>query len=216
MAHSNPCPVCCSGHVRPFRNLAGRAYWRCQDCLATYLDIAQQPDPMVERAEYEKHRNHPQDQGYRQFVSRLWRALKPKLSQGARGLDYGCGPGSALAALAEEEGYRMSLYDPFFAPDPAVLERSYDFITCTEVAEHFHDPAREFAKLDRLLSPGGWMGIMTQFQTEDARFDNWHYRRDPTHVVFYRRETLDKVAEQYSWRAEFPRKNVALFQKPET
>ncbi len=213
MARINPCPVCCSGNVRPFRELGERAYWRCYDCLATFLDIAQQPDPAAERAEYEKHENHPDDPGYRQFVGRLWRVLRPRLPQSAEGLDYGCGPGSALAALAREDGHEMALYDPFFEPAAGVLERTYDFVTCTEVAEHFHDPAREFETLDRLLRPGGWIGIMTQFQTEDARFDNWHYRRDPTHVVFYRRETLDRVAERFGWEAEFPCRNVALFRK---
>ena len=38
----------------------------------------------------------------------------------------------------------------------------------------------------RLVRPGGWLAVMTCFQTDDARFAGWHYRKDPTHVVFYR------------------------------
>ena len=64
--------------------------------------------------------------------------------------------------MLEEQGYRMSLYDPFFAPSPDALERRYDFITCTETVEHFYQPGKEFRRLDRLLRSGGWLGVMTE------------------------------------------------------
>ena len=129
------------------------------------------------------------------------------------GLDYGCGPGPALAAMLEEAGLEMALYDPFFEADRAVLGRDYDVITMSEVAEHLFDPAAEFQRLDRLLKPGGWLGVMTCFQTDDERFANWHYRRDPTHVVFYRPLTLQVIAEQRGWSCEIPCKDVALMHK---
>lgn len=109
----------------------------------------------------------------------------------------------------------MRLYDPCFHPDRSALERTYDFITCTEVAEHFHRPAEEFACLDGLIRPGGWLAIMTCFQDDDHRFAHWHYRRDPTHVVFYREHTFRHVAAQFSWKCEVPRKNVVLMHKPD-
>ncbi|NIP73974.1 MAG: class I SAM-dependent methyltransferase, partial [Gammaproteobacteria bacterium] len=105
-------------------------------------------------------------------------------------------------------------YDPFYAPDPALLGRRYQAITCTEVVEHLHDPAGTFRLLDRMLAPGGWLGVMTCFQTDDDRFANWHYRRDPTHVVFYREATLRWVAGHFGWECEVPRKDVALMRKP--
>ncbi|WP_382321659.1 class I SAM-dependent methyltransferase [Hydrogenophaga sp. UC242_53] len=89
----------------------------------------------------------------------------------------------------------------------------HDFITCTEVAEHFHDPAAEFRRLDALLRPGGWLALMTRFQTDDARFAQWHYRRDPTHVVFYREATLRWLARHHGWHCEVPGANVVLMQK---
>jgi 2-polyprenyl-3-methyl-5-hydroxy-6-metoxy-1,4-benzoquinol methylase len=49
------------------------------------------------------------------------------------------------------------LFDPLFFPDPEPLGDLYDFITCTETIEHFHRPAEEFARLDRMLRPGGVM-----------------------------------------------------------
>ncbi len=123
-------------------------------------------------------------------------------------------PGPALAAMLREAGHMMGLYDPLFAAEPAPLSGLYDFIACTETAEHFHKPAEEFDRLGAMLRPGGWLAIMTCFQTDDALFANWHYRKDPTHVVFYRRTTFDVIAKQRGWRCESPVKDVALLQKP--
>ena len=40
---------------------------------------------------------------------------------------------------------------------------------------------------------------MTCFQNADDRFATWHYRRDPTHVVFYREETFAWLAAHFGW-----------------
>ncbi len=189
-------------------------YWRCQMCEARFLDPGQRPAPAEERAHYRRHENDPRDPRYRAFLSKLTRPLLPKLSPGMRGLDYGCGPGPALAAMLCEAGHDMALFDPLFHPDRRSLERTYDFVTCTEVAEHFHRPADEFDRLDTLLRPGGWLGVMTCFQTDDARFAAWHYRRDPTHVVFYREATFRLIASSRGWTCEIPVKDVALMRKP--
>ena len=58
-----------------------------------------------------------------------------------------------------------------------------------------------------------WFGLMTSFITEDYLFKNWHYRRDPTHVVFYKKKTFEVVANQRNWNVFFPSKNIALFNK---
>jgi SAM-dependent methyltransferase len=204
------CPVCRNGPAHRFIRVGARAYWRCHTCMATFLDPGQLPDRAEERACDLHHENDPDDPRYRRFLGRLAEPLLPQLPPGSEGLDYGCGPGPALAAMLEEAGHRMTLFDPFFRPETAVLARSYDFITCTETIEHFHDPAAEFDRLSRMLRPGGWLGLMTCFQTDDGRFANWHHRRDPTHVVFYRAQTLRHVAQQRGWECIIPAKDVAL------
>lgn len=208
------CPVCTGATTHCFVRVEDRDYWRCADCLATFLDPAQLPDAAAELAHYRLHRNDPDDPGYRGFLGRLAEPLLARLLPGARGLDYGCGPGPALAAMLRDAGHPVAVYDPFFAPDERALRGHYDFITCTEAIEHFHRPVREFARLDALLAPGGWLGLMTEFQTDDARFAGWHYRRDPTHVVFYREQTLRHLAARWGWHCEIPRPNVALLRKP--
>jgi len=207
------CPVCEAASVRPFAEVAGREYLRCETCEATFLKPAQQPDRAAEKREYDHHRNDVDDPGYRRFLARLADPLLERLPPNSEGLDYGCGPGPALAAMLEAAGLRVRLYDPIYYPDMAVLDRTFDFITCTEVVEHMHRPAEEFRRLDALLRSGGLLGVMTVFQTDDARFADWHYRRDPTHVVFYRESTLALVAERMGWSMDIPRPNVAIFRK---
>lgn len=210
-----PCPVCRAPDTVFFMQASGQDYWRCPHCAARFLDPAARPVPAREKAVYDLHENHPDDPGYRRFLSRLAIPLLARLGPGATVLDYGCGPGPALAAMLAEAGHDVALWDPLYAPDPATLARRYDALTCTEVAEHFHDPAAEFDRMGALLRPGGWLAVMTCFQTDDARFANWHYRHDPTHVVFYRRETLAHVAARRGWRFESPCKDVALMQVPQ-
>ncbi|MGR3495941.1 class I SAM-dependent methyltransferase [Citreimonas sp.] len=207
------CPVCGAASA-PFVTLDGRAYFRCPTCAARFLDPAHHPAPADERAHYLHHENDVHDPRYRRFLSKLADPLLARLAPGARGLDYGCGPGPALAAMLREAGHAVALYDPAFAPDPAPLKTTYDFVTCTEVAEHFHHPAHEFARLRALVRPGGWLAVMTCFQTDDARFADWHYRKDPTHVVFYREETFRHLARAWGWSRAVPVKDVVLMQRP--
>jgi hypothetical protein len=57
------------------------------------------------------------------------------------------------------------------------------------------------------------LGIMTRFQTDDARFAGWHYRRDPTHVVFYRAETMQWLIDRFGWDGEIFEPGIVLAKK---
>ncbi|MDO3722860.1 class I SAM-dependent methyltransferase [Marinobacter sp. chi1] len=210
------CPVCQQAELSAFQTIRQYTYLRCPVCEATVMAEGCRLSADEERGIYDCHENDPADPGYRRFLSKLLDPLLAELEPGMRGLDFGCGPGPALADMLTAAGMSMSLYDPFFYPDTGALSDTYDFITCTEVVEHLHQPARVFRQLDRLMKPGSWLGVMTCFQTDDDRFANWHYRRDPTHVVFFREKTLGIIAEQRGWQLSIPRKDVALFRKPLT
>ena len=177
------CPVCRLDGTRAFAAVDGRRYWRCVHCEATFLDPAQYPTPARERAEYLRHRNDPADPGYRAFLARLAAPLLARLAPGAEGLDYGCGPGPALAAMLAEAGHRVSLYDPFFHPDEAALARRYDFVSCTEVVEHFHRPAAEFARLgiriERVLTDNGAAYKSIAYRDAVTRLGARHKRTRP-------------------------------------
>jgi 2-polyprenyl-3-methyl-5-hydroxy-6-metoxy-1,4-benzoquinol methylase len=208
--------LCLATDSTVFANYGDRVYHRCPHCLLTFLAPECLPDAETERAEYLTHFNHPDDPGYRHLLSHLVEPLLRHLAPGAQGLDYGCGPGpgATLSVMLAEQGFPMAAYDPFFAPDAAVLQARYDFITCGETAEHFHLPARDMDRFDTLLKPDGWLGLMTHWLIDDADFAGWRYRRELSHVCFYKPETLRWIAERYGWGLEFPARNVALFHKP--
>ncbi len=214
MSGETPCLLCGASDVGPRAEANGRRYVECGVCRLVFVPPAYHPDVEAERAHYGTHHNDPGDPGYRAFLDRLAKPLAARLAPGATGLDYGCGPGSALARMMEERGFPTALYDPFFAPDDAVLRRAYDFVTCTETAEHFHRPAEEIARLDGLLAPGGWLGVMTEMAAEDRDFATWRYARDPTHVCFYRPATIEWIAAWRGWTLETPGRDVVLFHKP--
>jgi SAM-dependent methyltransferase len=208
------CPVCRARATRPFAAVAGRRYGRCRACAATFLDPLQLPARADEHAHYRTHRNDAAEPGYRAFAARLARPLLARVGGRATVLDFGCGPSSALAALLEEAGCRVARFDPLFWPDPAPLASTFDAVAAMEVIEHLHRPADAIDRLARRVRPGGWLGLMTCVQTDDARFARWWYRRDPTHVVFYRARTLHVLAARLGWRCELPAKDVALMKRP--
>jgi len=182
--------------------------------MARFLDPRQHPSISTEKREYDLHQNHSSDPGYRRFLDAIFKPLNRRLPPASSGLDYGCGPGPALVDMFREVGHEMSAYDPIYESDPQALDRRYDFVTCTEAAEHFHNPAKEFTTLNRLLKSGGHLGILTLFQNDDECFAEWHYRRDPTHVIFYREDTMAWIADQLGWTFDLTPPRLAIFQKP--
>ncbi len=198
----------------PYLSVPGRDYGFCPACEACFLDPHQRLPPVAERAHYLHHRNDPADPGYRRFLSKLAGPLLARLPLAADGLDYGCGPGPALARMLREAGHKMALYDPFFHPATGPLDQSYDFVTCTETAEHFHQPAAEFERMMALVRPGGLLAVMTGFHPRAESFRDWPYRQDATHVVFYRAATFRQIAAQKGWTCEFPVTDVAFLHRP--
>lgn len=207
------CRVCRKGTPAPFMCVDGTDYLRCPNCEATLMATAHLPGREIEAAQYRLHRNDVNDPGYRRFLAQLVNPLTECLQPGAHGLDYGCGPGPVGAVMLRERGFVVTEFDPVFAPDWGVLNRTYDFILCSEVFEHFHHPADQIDSLDSLLKPRGWLGVMTGFERSEQDFATWHYRRDPTHVVFYREATLRWLAAHRGWDVIVPTRNIALFRQ---
>lgn len=207
------CPLCETPGAELFFQNTAREFHRCRHCQLTFVPATQHVSPAAAAARYRTHQNDPADPGYRGFLNRLVQQLVPKLTAGAVGLDYGSGPGPTLSVMLAEQGFPMKIYDPCFAPDEPAVSATYDFVTCTETVEHFAQPGEEFARFDRLLRPGGWLGVMTQLLEDDAAFPGWWYHRDLTHIAFYRPATMRWIAVRYGWGIEFPAANIILFQQ---
>lgn len=208
------CPLCRRASGETFARDRRREYLRCPQCTLVFVPRRYHLRRDEERDRYAEHRNSPDDPGYRRFLARLFEPLAARLPPGAEGLDYGSGPGPTLSVMFEEAGFPMRIFDPAFAPDHTALERRYDFVTCSETAEHFAAPDAEWRRLAGLLRPGGWLGVMTQWLEADVDFDGWHYKNDPTHVCFYTRESIERAAARLALEPLFLSASVALLRAP--
>ncbi len=200
------------------------------------MDPQNHLSPEEEVKRYDLHENHIRSPGYEGFLNQV---ILPVIARARlqwnkhldnpdnpdgdlvyqgpalRALDYGSGPYPMLSQIMAERGIPMELYDPFYAPRSfsSREEEHYHIITCCEVAEHFHDPAREFSFLTRLLTPGGLLAIMTGIRYPHITLAGWHYLRDETHTSIYSPATMTWIARKHGLTLTFAGKNVCLFEK---
>ncbi len=192
---------------------AQRAYMQCGTCDLVFVPPHQHLSGHDEKAQYDLHKNDPNDQGYRDFLNRLAAPLSTRLTPRSTGLDFGCGPGPTLSVMLEEQGHRVALYDKFYAQDASVFDRHYDFITATEVIEHLANPRFEITRLWSCLHEKGWLGIMIKLVKDQDAFTHWHYILDPTHICFYSRETFAWLARLLDADLHIAGPDVILLQK---
>ena len=207
------CPLCDSDDIDSFYQDKNRIYLRCENCRLVSVPKCYWLSAEDEKATYDLHENNAQDQGYRQFLSRLSTPLLEKLDSNRKGLDFGCGPGPTLSVLLEAQGQQVDLYDPFYFNDPSVFHKKYDFITATEVVEHLHDPKQAFVELFKMLKRGGWLGIMTKLVMDEHAFRQWHYIRDLTHICFFSRNTFEYLAQHFNADLDFVASDVILLNR---
>lgn len=210
------CPLCGAANPVGYYEDDERKYLLCHCCALVFVQPNMLPIPLQEVLRYLEHRNEPSDERYVRFLRRLADPLLERLSPGACGLDFGCGPAAVMEQILVGHGFPTVSYDPLFRPDASLLDASYDFLTCSEVVEHVHDPSALFARFVTLLRRGGIIAVMTRFYGEESPFATWWYRRDATHVSFYREDTMRWIAGAKGWSVEFPAPNVALFTVPAT
>ncbi|MFT4767179.1 MAG: hypothetical protein ACI8RN_000304 [Glaciecola sp.] len=207
------CPLCATQSTAFFHRDRHREYLRCEQCKLVFVPPKDHVSSAAELAYYLQHENQVSDPGYRRFLSRLADPLCERLAPCSVGLDFGCGPGPALAAMLTEAGHSLALYDYYFFNEPAALQVNYDFITASEVVEHLHRPKDVLAMLWDRLQPDAWFGVMTRLVLSKEAFAQWHYIRDPTHVCFFSRETWIWWADCRHATVEFLGADVILLKK---
>ncbi len=205
------CSLCGSRENSPFYEGENRRYYHCKLCDLVFVPSDYFLSQTEEKAKYDNHQNSLDNAGYCQFLDKLLLPLQAHLQEGAKGLDFGSGPGPTLSLLMERRGYEMEIYDIFYHDTPEVFEKKYDFITSTEVIEHLHHPLGEIEKLWGCLREGGVLGLMSAFRVED--FENWYYKRDLTHICFFSPQTFSWIASQLGATLEIPQSGVALLKK---
>jgi hypothetical protein len=153
---------------------------------------------------YALHQNNLENKGYVAMFQEKIAVVKRVCPNVKTVLDYGCGRDMTLMALLRKEGYEtVDGYDPNFLPQQN-LKSEYDLIISTEAFEHFQEPYNEMRKIAALLAPSGYAAIMTRFYAGAAgEFDSWYYKRDPTHIAFYRPETFAWIARHLGFKIVF-------------
>ncbi len=204
------CLLCFSNAVPYFSGRHGK-YFSCQTCFGVFLNPADRLDPAAEQDRYNQHNNDVNDRGYQEFVSPIVDHVRANFTPAHNGLDFGSGTGPVISFMLEQDGFSVRKYDPIFSPDRAVLSAAYDYIVCCEVIEHFYDPAKEFELLRSLLVNDAHLICMTHLISDDIDLDKWYYKDDPTHVFFYREETVDFIQRQFRFKSSSIRDRMVLF-----
>lgn len=192
-----------------------REYRQCENCGLIFVPQKYHLSASQEKNEYDYHENDPLDPQYRKFLSQIIFPLEKYLTQGMTGLDFGSGPGPTLHILLQEKGFSMKFYDPFYAHYPSLLKTQYDFVTCTEVVEHFNDPEGSWNLLTGLVKKGGYLAVMTLFLNPDSKekFSGWWYKNNETHIAFYSHRTLQWIEKAFSLHLIYSDDRIALFKK---
>jgi len=170
-------------------------FYHCSHCHSVFRSSDLLLSSELEKARYLLHENDVLDKGYQSFVSPLVQAVENSLPISAHGLDFGAGPAPVAAQLLSEQGYDIRFWDPFFHNNPEVLNTTYDFIICCETIEHFYRPLEEFQRMHRLLQPHGKLFCMTDLLPAMSTFEDWYYKNDMTHVIFYSEANLQWIKE---------------------
>ncbi len=186
----------------------------CSFCGLVFKNPKFHLDRVEDIKRYSTHQNNPDDQGYINFLNRLIDPLSAFLPKSFRALDFGCGPGPTISILLKELGGEVENYDPIFYKNDEALTKTFDVVTSTEVVEHFKSPEADWNMLVSLIKPQGLLAVMTQFISSDVDYKTWWYKNDPTHVVFYKEETLEYLANRFQLEIIFnDKKSVVIFRK---
>ena len=213
-SRNQACPLCVGVDTGDFFQDGDRSFLRCQTCFLVFVPPRYFLSAESEKERYDQHQNSPDDPRYRQFLNRIFLPMQARLKPASFGLDFGSGPGPTLSVMFQEEGHSMDIYDLFYADNPEVFEREYDFITTTETVEHLRNPQGDLDRLWSCLKPEGVLGVMTSFIEDSNTFADWYYKNDLTHVCFYTKLTFRWLAQRWQTTADFVDDNVVLFPKP--
>ncbi len=189
------CPLCNSFSKLFYKN----THYKCTCCTGVFKSKEFHLIGEDEKNIYEKHKNDSNDVRYQNFLSPITNSVLNDKPKSSIGLDFGCGKDSAIIKVLSDNGYKIHGYDLFYLDDKSLLEKKYDYITSSEVIEHFQEPNKEFTLLKSLLKDDGSLYLMTDIYDESIDFDKWYYKNDPTHIFMYQRKTFEWIKEEFGF-----------------
>ncbi len=199
------CKICGQKTLEMLNKNSGIKYYSCRCCDFIFKD----ENSILPRGEelkiYNNHNNSIDDPKYVNFFKKFLNSAVFSYCSGKEGLDFGSGPSPVLAMLLKRDfGFKMDIYDLFFAPGKIYKGKKYDLITSTEVLEHLKNPLPYFKIFRNCLKPDGLLSIMTLFQPGNkSEFFEWYYIRDMSHISFYTPKTLEIIGEKFGLKVVY-------------
>ncbi len=192
------CPVCNCTITYDWTHTNRKAYGHCPQCFCVSVNPTHILDHTEEKSRYNQHQNSMENRGYVEYLTTFGdRTIRKYLPPPAGVLDFGSGPTPTFGELLTSWGYRVTLYDYYFAPGEHWRDQRYQGITSIEVFEHLHDPLGAIGQLTELLEEGGYLFLRTLLHYNDAeRFHSWWYPIDETHITFFHEKTFEYMAKQ--------------------
>jgi 2-polyprenyl-3-methyl-5-hydroxy-6-metoxy-1,4-benzoquinol methylase len=205
------CPLC-NSTASLFCDKPKHLFYKCSNCDGIFRPKHTFLTAEAEKEHYEKHNNDIFDERYQAFVSPIVNAVLQDFSPEAKGLDFGSGTGPVIAKMLIDKGYQVQNYDLFFANESSLLNEKYDYVSCCEVMEHFHQPYKEFELLKSLLLPNGKLYCKTAVYNNQTLFENWYYKDDFTHVFIYQPKTLEWIKSEFSFSNLIVKEKLIVFE----
>jgi SAM-dependent methyltransferase len=190
-----PCRLCSHSPCRLQGESGGRHLWSCPTCGLVFVPGDEHVTVERERERYALHDNTPDNEGYVSYMEGVADLLGMVPLEKPVVLDFGCGEHAVLVDVLRRRGVDCSGYDPLCGVGTDVTGKRFDVIIACEVVEHLRDLAAEAALLGRMLAPGGYLVIRTQYApsaVEDLL--SWWYVSDVTHVNFFGTKSLAWLA----------------------
>jgi 2-polyprenyl-3-methyl-5-hydroxy-6-metoxy-1,4-benzoquinol methylase len=206
------CPLC-NSTATLFCEKPKHLFYKCDTCDGIFRPKDTFLTAEEEKAHYEKHNNDVFDERYQNFVSPIVNAVLQDFTSEAKGLDFGSGTGPVIAKMLKDKGYQVQNFDLFFANEVSLLNQKYDYVSCCEVMEHFHQPYKEFELLKSLLLPKGKLYCKTEVFNNQKPFENWYYKDDFTHVFIYQHKTLEWIKTKFHFSNLVIKEKLIVFEK---
>lgn len=210
------CKICSEPVIAFYDDYMKCQTYHCKACQFIFKDEGAVISEGKELKVYQQHNNTEENLGYvAMFQDFIDKTVNPHKATVKSALDFGSGPNPVLAGMLQRSGFETDYYDKFFAPEKVYEGKTYDLITSTEVIEHISDVQSVMALFSTHLNAGGYLALMTQFHPDDREaYLNWWYRRDPTHIAFFRPHTFNVLAEQHGFKCIYnDEKKIVLLQK---
>ncbi len=195
------CSLCTSNRTKLFSEYKKRAFYLCLNCDAILLHPSFHLNPLEEKGRYDLHSDDVLDIRYQNFVKPIVEVVEKYFPKKANGLDFGCGKTAIVKYVLEQKGYTIEGYDPVYFKDESLLQKTYNYITSCEVVEHFYNANKSFNLLNTLLKSNGKLILKTSIYSHATNFENWWYKNDPTHVIFYTEKTLLFIKQNWEYKS---------------